>query len=135
LTGGLFVEPSTNIGTELLFENEAVRVWSMELAPGEESPYHVHKLDYVYVYVTPSRLTFMQEPGQIQHVRDYGDGYVRFTAVGEGIRHQISNVGTGVHRQILVELKSNHASASTGDNGRCGDIEAPGGQAVGDQDR
>jgi len=57
------VEPRTNIGTELLFENEAVRVWSMELAPGEESPYHVHKLDYVYVYVTPSRLTFMQEPG------------------------------------------------------------------------
>lgn len=129
------MEPSTNIGTELLFENEAVRVWSMELAPGEESPYHVHKLDYVYVYVTPSRLAFMPEPGQIQHVRDYRDGYVRFTAVGDGIRHQISNVGTSVHRQILVELKSPHSSASTGDNGRCGDIEAPGVLGVAGRDR
>ena len=119
------MEPSTNIGTELLFENDAVRVWSMELAPGQESPYHVHKLDYVYVYVTPSRLTFMGEPGQVEHVRDYGDGYVRYTAVGDGIRHQISNVGDRPHRQVLVELKAPHASASTSDNGRHGDIEAP----------
>lgn len=129
------MEPSVNIGTELLFENEAVRVWSMELAPGQESPYHVHKLDYVYVYVTPSRLTFMPEPGQIQHVRDYGDGYVRFTAVGDGIRHQISNVGDSIHRQILVELKSPHASASTGDNGRLGDIERLGAENLGDVSR
>jgi len=31
---------STNIGTELLFENERIRVWSMVLQPGEESPLH-----------------------------------------------------------------------------------------------
>jgi quercetin dioxygenase-like cupin family protein len=119
------VEPSTNIGTELLFENEAVRVWSMELAPGQESPYHVHQLDYVYVYVTPSRLTYMAEPGQVKHVRDYGDGYVRYTAVGDGIRHQISNAGDSPHRQILVELKPSHAVAPTSDNGRCGALETP----------
>lgn len=119
------MEPSTDIGTELLFENEVVRVWSMELAPGQKSPYHVHTLDYVYVYVTPSRLTFMAEPGEVRHVRDYGDGYVRYTAVGGGIRHQISNVGDRPHRQILVELKATHPSARTSDNGRHGDLEAP----------
>jgi quercetin dioxygenase-like cupin family protein len=119
------MEPSTNVGTEILFENDVVRVWSMELAPGEVSPYHIHTLDYVYVYVTPSRLTFMAEPGDVEHVRNYSDGYVRYTAVGDGIRHQISNVAEGVHRQILVELKAPHASAPTSDNGRCGDLETP----------
>ncbi len=124
------VEPSTNIGTQLLFENDVVRVWSMELAPGEESPFHLHTLDYVYVYVTPSRLTFMPEPGKVQHVRDYGDGYVRYTAVGDGIRHQIGNVADSVHRQILVELKGPHPSAPTADNGRHGDLEAPDGKGL-----
>jgi quercetin dioxygenase-like cupin family protein len=119
------MEPSSNVGTEILFENDVVRVWSMELAPGQTSSYHVHNLDYVYVYVTPSRLAFMAEPGEVEHVRNYGDGYVRYTAVGDGIRHQISNVGEAVHRQILVELKAPHATAPTSDNSRRGDLERP----------
>lgn len=112
------MEPSTNIGTELLFENDVVRVWSMELAPGEDSSYHVHELDYVFVYVTPSRIAYMAQAGQVEEIRDYGDGYVRYSAVGAGIRHQIRNVAETRHRQILVELKSAHAHAPTSNNGR-----------------
>ncbi len=57
------MEPSPSVGTELLFENEVVRVWSMELAPGQQSPYHEHTLDYVYAYVTPSKLAYLGSPG------------------------------------------------------------------------
>lgn len=112
------MDPSAEVATELLFENDVVRVWSMELAPGEDSPFHVHNLDYVYVYVTPSRLAFMPEPGEIDHVWDYGDGYVRFTSVGDGIKHQIRNVGEARHRQVLIELKNSSGQSSTQDNGR-----------------
>jgi quercetin dioxygenase-like cupin family protein len=117
------VEPSTSVGTELLFENDVVRVWSLELAPGEASPFHRHELDYVYVYVTPSTLAYMGEPGRVERVREYGDGYVRYTSVGSGIQHHIRNVAETVHRQVLVELKTSHGQAPTEDNGRLTDVE------------
>ena len=113
--------PVTDIGTELLFENDAVRVWSMVLEPGEESPYHVHKLDYLFVYVTPSRIAFMDRPGEVKETRDYGDGYVAYASVGEGITHQIRNMAEVQHRQILVELKTVRGEAPSSTNGRVGE--------------
>ena len=38
-------EVSRNVGSELLFENDRVRVWSMTLAPGESCEYHRHEND------------------------------------------------------------------------------------------
>jgi beta-alanine degradation protein BauB len=110
--------PVPDIGTELLFENEVVRVWSMTLAPGQSMPYHIHLLDYVYVYVTPSRITFMQRPGEVRWTRDYEDGYVNYVSVGDGIAHQIRNDANIPHRQILVEFKTVKGAASTQSNNR-----------------
>ena len=110
--------PVTDIGTELLFENDVVRVWSMVLEPGEDSPYHVHNLDYLFVYVTPSRIAFMEKPGEVTEVRDYADGYVSYMSVGDGITHQIRNEAQAVHRQILVELKKVRGEAPSSNNGR-----------------
>ena len=110
--------PVTDIGTELLFENDVVRVWSMTLEPGQSMPYHVHLLDYVYVYVTPSRITFMEHPGQVKWTRDYEDGYVNYVSVGDGIAHQIRNDAGVPHRQILVEFKTVKGAASTQSNNR-----------------
>jgi hypothetical protein len=33
-------EPTTAAGTELLFENELIRVWETLLGPGDSSPIH-----------------------------------------------------------------------------------------------
>jgi beta-alanine degradation protein BauB len=112
------VEPVAEIGTELLFENEAVRVWSMELAPGEDSPYHVHNLDYLFVYTTPSKIAFVQPSGQLGEAREYADGFVNYLAVGDGLKHQIRNIADVPHRQILVEFKAFKDAAPTGNNGR-----------------
>ncbi len=30
-------QPTTNVGTDILFENDVVRLWRMRLAPGESS--------------------------------------------------------------------------------------------------
>jgi hypothetical protein len=36
-----------DVANRLLFENERVKVWQMDLAPGESSDFHEHKLPYV----------------------------------------------------------------------------------------
>jgi beta-alanine degradation protein BauB len=102
---------TTDIGTELLFENDRVRVWQMVLQPGQESPHHRHEGDYVFVYTTPSRMTAFLE-GQPPSTSDFDEGYVQYTEVGDGTNHHIRNDGTLEHRQILVEFKGPSVAAS-----------------------
>ena len=101
---------TTNIGTELLFENDRVRVWDMTLQPGQESPLHVHEGDYLFVYVTPSRLTAFIEDKE-PYTTEFDDGFVQYTEVGKGTWHKIRNDSDQVHRQILVEFKGASRSA------------------------
>jgi uncharacterized cupin superfamily protein len=97
-------ELTTDIGKELLFENDRIRVWDMVLEPGEESSLHRHEVDYVFIYTTPSVMTAFRE-GQEPETTEYDDGYVQYTAVGQGIVHKIRNSGREVHRQLLIEFK------------------------------
>ena len=111
--------PVDSVGTELLFENEAMRLWLMELSPGELSPYHRHLADYVFVYVTPSRLTLKSDPQDAGTTLDFADGYTEYINVGDGIQHQIANAGDRLHRQIIIELKSHPGTRPSGShNGR-----------------
>jgi beta-alanine degradation protein BauB len=112
-------DPVAEIGTELLFENDVLRVWSMELAPGEESPYHRHTLDYAIVYVTPSVITRMEKPGDPGVKEEFADGWVKYLKVDSGIEHLIRNDGPTTHRQIIVEVRRpTEPRAPEGDNGR-----------------
>ncbi len=119
---GVDTSPSTQVGTELLFENDAVRVWNMDLAPDERSPYHIHHLDYVIVYLTPSRITYRNAPDDSGITRRYADGHVNFVAVpDEGVSHQIQNASEEHHRQVVIELKTVKGVAPTRNNGRVTD--------------
>jgi len=104
-------EVSRNVGGELLFENDRIRVWSMTLAPGESCEYHRHDHDYVYCYTTPSRIA-VQRSGEPDSVQEYDKHFVQYTAVGEGIEHRITNVNDITHNQILIELKGPSDSAT-----------------------
>ena len=96
--------PSHQVGTRLLFENDRVRVWEMVLRPGESSTRHVHESDYLFVYLTKSRLELQQE-GSPPETSEQSPGFVQYTDVGSGIVHAVKNVGSADHREILVELK------------------------------
>jgi quercetin dioxygenase-like cupin family protein len=76
----------------------------MVLQPGEESTYHEHASDYLFVYMTKSRLEVIQK-GSAPETSELGPGFVQYTEVGPGIEHKVKNVGEGEHREILVELK------------------------------
>jgi hypothetical protein len=51
-----------DVATRLLFENDRVRVWEMDLAPGERSATHRHDLDYVLVQIEGDRIAADFEP-------------------------------------------------------------------------
>lgn len=97
---------SHNIGTELLFENDRLRVWDMTLEPGAASEVHEHLQDYLFVYVTADNRLEVREEGREPWQRSFEDGYVQHTVVGKGglVPHQLANVGRTAHRQILVEF-------------------------------
>ena len=104
-------EISREVGTELLFENDRVKVWGMALEPGETSPYHQHDNDYVFIYTTPSRISSYRQ-GVEGQVTEFEEGYVQYTEVGGGIQHSITNVSDIRHHQILVEMKGGSVSAT-----------------------
>jgi hypothetical protein len=97
-----------NVASRILFENERVRVWEMDLAPGAESATHRHDLDYVLVQLEGDRIAARFESDSAGPYKDYVEGTVepgktRFIARG-GIETAI-NVGARRYREILIELK------------------------------
>ena len=106
---------SNLVGKELLFENDRIRVWDMQLEPSEASDLHTHRSDYVYIYVTPT-LMRLERPGEEDVVVASEDGFVQYRAVGrEGLTHRVTNVGDELHRQIIVELLGESVVAKAAD--------------------
>ena len=67
-----------DVATTLLFENERVRIWELDLAPGERSATHRHTLDYVIVQIAGDRIAAIPEPDTQGAYRNYieADPYV-----------------------------------------------------------
>ena len=100
---------STDVGTEILFENDHVRIWDMTLEPNESSHYHQHLHDYFYIYTTDSHITAHYDDNS-EIAQGYKKGFVNFSVVGNGIQHHITNTGDKLHNQIIVEIKGPSAS-------------------------
>lgn len=93
------------VGTKLLFENDRVRVWDLQLAPGESTGVHCHETDYLYVVIGGGTLQTIYGDGRRDPPRWMEDGDVRFRTVeGENV-HEAINVGDTPWRNIVVELK------------------------------
>ena len=98
-----------DVATRMLFENDRVRVWEMDLAPGESSDVHEHALDYVLVQLEGDKIAGIFEhdthgeypPGIVEGDVAYGN--VFYTKKG-GVE-TAKNTGTKPYREILVELK------------------------------
>ena len=100
--------PSEQVGTKVMFENERVRVWDLNLAPGESLPEHLHELDYLIMVVSGSLIRFTDPADPAGH-RDvqYIDDQVFFREVGPAgkIDTHLTNIGTKNHRNFVIELK------------------------------
>jgi len=100
-------DPSGQVGTRLLFENERVRVWDLALAPGETLESHVHHLDFCFIVLRGGQLRHVHPdgPAQDQNV-NYETDQVVFLEAGEGLlHHPLVNVGETPYRNLVIELK------------------------------
>ena len=91
-----------DVGTELLFENDSVKIWDLSLEPGQSSDWHHHTLDYVTVGLTESRMQRHFDDGTSDETVGYAG---RYTYAEKHQPHEVSNVGDTAHRNILIEIK------------------------------
>jgi len=97
--------PSEQVGTELLFENDRVRVWDLRLAPGERAGFHRHAHDYFFVVIGGGKLKSVRGDGSDWYETEMDDGEVYFREIEDEDVHDAVNVGERAWRNIVVELK------------------------------
>ena len=82
------------VGTQLLSEDDRVRVWDIRLKPGERISFHRHQLDYFWTAVTAGRARSRQQDGSTVET-DYYAGETRHESyrAGEFKIHDLENIG------------------------------------------
>ncbi len=106
---------STHVGSKVLFENSAVRVWEFTLEPGEWSDFHRHEHDYVIVYVTDAEIG-LQVADTPSETLSVADGYVCHTSVGSAsdrrLTHRLGNAGESPLRHLVIEILGTRSEQS-----------------------
>lgn len=92
-----------DVANRFLFENERVKVWRMELDPGESSDFHEHTLPYLICVVAGESIDADLEDGRTLQF-PVEPGKVFFVAPGG--RETAVNRSSVPFREILIELKS-----------------------------
>ena len=86
----------------LLIDDARTRVTRFDFAPGQQTGWHVHGLDYVITAVTDCHMA-LEEPGGAR--RDVtvkaGEAYRR----DQGVEHNVINAGDAPMSFVEVELK------------------------------
>jgi quercetin dioxygenase-like cupin family protein len=90
------------VGQQIMLENDHVRIWHIQLQPGETQPLHHHGLPYVVVAVQGTKSVITTAGGDtIDIVENTGDVVFR----DPGQTHMLTNVGDTVYVGRIVELK------------------------------
>jgi|SRR5437588_7162575 len=94
------------VATKLLLENDRVRIWELDLMPGQRAPFHCHAVPYFFVCVDGGR-SVSRFPNGTSVEMDYAAGDTWFDELGDGPEiHDLENVGTTRLRFTTVELLS-----------------------------
>jgi len=92
-----------DVGSEIVFENEHVRVWEVELEPGEVQDWHLHHHPYLVIPIAGAdNVMEFLDGGEPRALRETA-GRVVFRPAGRV--HKLTNVGETTYRNRLIELK------------------------------
>jgi mannose-6-phosphate isomerase-like protein (cupin superfamily) len=96
---------NTQIGHEVWFENDRIRIWGINLAPGERVPFHCHQRTYFWVCVDGARGRQRYPSGDMDTF-DFAVGDVDFLDIAPGDRliHDLENSGDSPLRFVAIEL-------------------------------
>ena len=93
------------VGSQVVSETDRLRVWLIEMQPGERLPFHTHVLDYFWTATTPGKARSRYADGKVVEA-DYAKGdtmHFRF-AMGEAMTHDLENIGDTVLCFTTVEF-------------------------------
>ncbi|WP_217353853.1 cupin domain-containing protein [Ruegeria arenilitoris] len=86
----------------VMIDDDRVRVTRFDFAPGAETGWHRHAMDYVITAVTDCHMRLEQPDGTAKDVIvPAGTAYRR----DEGVEHNVINAGTEPMSFVEVELK------------------------------
>ena len=93
------------VGTRLWFQNDRIRVWEINLAPGERGPFHAHTRRYFWTVVEAGTGRQRSPDGTLK-VRRYelGDTQYSEPSLADPMIHDLENAGETTLRFITVEL-------------------------------
>ena len=100
------MEGNGMVGQRLLSETEAVRVWRIELRPGERVGFHKHVLNYFWTATSAGKWRSHYADGRVADT-EYVLGTTRHYSFGRGesMVHDLENIGDTVLSFTTVELK------------------------------
>jgi hypothetical protein len=95
-------QPTLNVGTRLLLENDRVKVWEMLLEPGASSDLHEHTMDYILCILEGTSIDADPPNGKTFHAT-VQPGKVFYVKRG-GTERAVNRSETRF-REIIIELK------------------------------
>ncbi len=98
-----------DVATKLVFENERVKIWELELEPGARSDVHEHTMDYILVQLDGDRIAGDFEADTAGALSGFVEGDVvpgQAMYLTKGGIETAVNTGQKTYREILIELKS-----------------------------
>ena len=97
-------KPLGPIGTKIVFENEHVRVWAIELPPKGHQPLHEHHLPYLIVPISEGKSVMKWQDGRTRDLVDV-PGEVKYREASGG-PHELFNLEDSKFHSVLVEIKA-----------------------------
>ncbi len=101
-------EPTENVGTSIMYENDRVRVWDLALLPSEQLEKHIHRLPYFFIVASGGLIRFADpdDPDVSEDVQ-FEDDQVTWVDVGPDgkVDNRLTNIGEKPHRNYVIELK------------------------------
>jgi len=99
-------DPIGGVGGRVIFEDDRVRIWELNLEPGEASALHHHEHDYYLIIMEGDYVAGVTPPGSpvesfVGKVPEAGNT----VAVPKGGLEWAYNVGDKTYREFIVELK------------------------------
>lgn len=93
------------VGTRLWFQNDRIKVWEIDLAPGERGPFHAHTRRYFWTVVEPGTGRQRSPDGTLR-IRRYEVGDTQYSehSLAHPMIHDLENTGETRLRFVTVEL-------------------------------
>lgn len=95
------------VGDRMVYENDAFRVWSVHLAPGNKLPFHKHQCRYFWSALSSGTSRSWYNDGRVTETRYESGDTVYFEHLNEEnyFIHNLENTGDTTLIFLTVEFK------------------------------